>query len=139
MARSRFFSAARRLSLEGIELPNVSATDNLEGIDENVEKKKMLESFKDDAVPKWKRRSFLALVNKHRETSNLFDALAGVNTYSSQECSEDILVKMKIPKHKIHPLLEPETKEPPILLDQLTDRYVRNDQYLGRYFNTISS
>ena len=113
-------------------MPNVSATDNLEGINENMERK-MLESFKDDAaMPKWKRRSFLALVNEHRETSNLFDALSGVSTYSSQDCSEDILVKMKLPKHTIHPLLEPEIKKPPILLDQLTDRYYQN--FLRYYY-----
>ena len=84
------------------------------------------EPVKTNEPVQWKKRSFLALVDQHRETSKLFDMLKGVGTYSSSEESEDILVKLKPQKHEIHPSLLPEDKKPPALLDQLTDRYLKS-------------
>ena len=84
--------------------------------------RRLLEPIKTNERTQWKKRSFLALVDKHRETSKLFDTLKGVGTYSSEEESEDILVKMKPVKHEIHPSVLPEIKQPPALLEQLTER-----------------
>lgn len=108
--------------LEGLKLPKpLQSTEKSNKISLP---KPLAPPVKTDEPTKWKKRSFLALVAEQKEDSKIFDALKAVATYSSKDKdeSEDILVKMKVPEHQIHPSLLTEAKKPPMLLEQLTDK-----------------
>ena len=110
--------------LEGLKLPkHFQSTEKSSNIS-LPNKKPLAPPVKTDEPTKWKKRSFLALVAEQKEDSKIFDALKAIATYSSKDKdeSEDILVKMKVPEHEIHPSLLPEVRKPPKLLEQLTEK-----------------
>ena len=110
--------------LEGLKLPKPLQSTEKSNKISLPNRKPLAPPVKTDEPTKWKKRSFLALVAEQKEDSKIFDALKAVATYSSKDKneSEDILVKMKVPEHQIHPSLLTEAKKPPQLLDQLTER-----------------
>ena len=110
--------------LEGLKLPKAIQSTEKSNKISLPNKKPLVPPVKTDEPTKWKKRSFLALVAEQKEDSKIFDALKAVSTYSSKDKdeSEDILVKMKVPEHEIHPSLLPEVRKPPKLLEQLTDK-----------------
>ena len=110
--------------LDGLKLPKPLQSTEKSNKISLPNRKPLAPPVKTDEPTKWKKRSFLALVAEQKEDSKIFDALKAVATYSSKDKdeSEDILVKMKVPEHQIHPSLLAEVKEPPQLLDQLTER-----------------
>ena len=110
--------------LEGLKLPKLFQSSEKSSNISLPNKKPLAPPVKTDEPTKWKKRSFLALVAEQKEDSKIFDALKAVATYSSKDKdeSEDILVKMKVPEHEIHPSLLPEVRKPPKLLEQLTEK-----------------
>ena len=110
--------------LEGLKLPKPLQSTEKSNKISLPNRKPLAAPVKTDEPTKWKKRSFLALVAEQKQDSKIFDALKAVATYSSKDKdeSEDILVKMKVPEHQIHPSLLTEVKKPPKLLDQLTER-----------------
>ena len=110
--------------LEGLKLPKLFQSTEKSSNISLPNKKPLAPPVKTDEPTKWKKRSFLALVAEQKEDSKIFDALKAVATYSSKDKdeSEDILVKMKVPEHEIHPSLLPEVRKPPKLLEQLTEK-----------------
>jgi len=111
--------------LEGLKLPKPLQSTEKSNKISLPNRKPLAAPVKTDEPTKWKKRSFLALVAEQKQDSKIFDALKAVATYSSKDKdeSEDILVKMKVPEHQIHPSLLTEVKKPPKLLDQLTESF----------------